>query len=176
MGQTLYGARLIQSKGNGPSLRYDAIGKSSEVFAQNDIVQLNSLSGSAGELKVGSAVVAGSMLVGVIAKADTMTATNTTVAKVYPAFIPIYDDQIWLMGCNSDLSNNHTDAGTYYNITGGTGAQQVDVSGSVSTTTLRCVEIVKVDPYNEGGTGAGSGLRKCMVRILKTPYTNITAT
>src|SRR3990167_7587247 len=58
----------------------------------------------------------------------------------------------------------------------GTGAQQVKVSAGVSTTTLRTVEIVKVDPYDEGGTGAGSGLRKCLVHILKTPYTNIAAT
>jgi hypothetical protein len=80
------------------------------------------------------------------------------------------------MGCNSDLTDNHTDAGTYYNITGGTGAQQIDVSGGVTTTTSRAVEIVKVDPYDEGGSGSGSGLRKALVRILKTPYSNITAT
>jgi hypothetical protein len=166
MGATLYGARLWQSDGNEPELRYDALGKNSEVFAQNDIVSF-----SAGEI-----LVATTAIVGVVVKTDTMTATNTTVAKVYPGFIPIYDDQLWLMGTNSDLSNNHTNAGTYYTITGATGAQQVKVSVGVTTTTDRVVEIVKVDPYNEGGSGAGSGLRKCVVRILKTPYTNITAT
>ena len=172
----IYGARLLQSKGGQPSLRHDALGKNSEVFAVNDIVQLNSVAGSPGELKVASAVVAGSMLVGVVAKAATMSATNTTVALVYPAFVPIYDSQIWLMGTNSDLTDNHTDGGTYYKLTGGTGAQQVDVSSGVQTTTLRVVEIVKVDPFNKGGSGAGSGLRECAVRILKTPYTNIAAT
>lgn len=176
MSQTLYGARLWHSGGNQPSLRHDAMGKNSEVFACNDIVQINSAGASPGEIKVASAVVAGTMLVGVAVKAQTMTSTNTTVAKVYPAFIPFYKDTIWLMGTNSDLTDDHTDAGTYYNITGGTGAQQVNVSGGVTTTTSRCVEIVKVDPQNEGGSGAGSGLRKCLVRFLKTPYYNITAT
>jgi hypothetical protein len=166
MGQTLYGARLWQSDGGEPELRYDALGKISEVFAQNDIVGLSS-----GELLVQTTTA-----VGVVVKTETMSLTNTTVAKVYPAFIPIYDDQLWLMGTNSDLTDNHTDAGTYYMVTGTTGAQQVNVTNGVTTTTSRGVEIVKVDPYNEGGTGAGSGLRKCLVRILKTPYTNITAT
>jgi hypothetical protein len=163
---TLYGARLWQSDGGEPELRYDALGKNSEVFAQNDIVGLSS-----GEL-----LVATSAVVGVVVKTETMSATNTTVAKVYPAFIPVYDDQLWLMSTDADLTNNHTDGGTYYTITGATGAQLVSVDGGVATTTNRTVEIVKVDPYNEGGTGAGSGLRKCLVRILKTPYTNITAT
>jgi hypothetical protein len=173
----IYGARLLQSSGSQPSLRHDALGKNSEVFAVNDIVQLNSaVSTFGGELKVASSVVAGSMLVGVIAKGQTMTSTNTTVALVYPAFTPIYGDQIWLMGTNSDLTDNHTNAGTYYKLTGGTGAQQVDVSSGVQVTTLRVVEIVKVDPFNKGGSGADSGLRECAVRILKTPYTNIAAT
>jgi hypothetical protein len=163
---TLYGARLWQSDGGEPELRYDALGKTSEVFTAGDIVGLTS-----GELLVKTTT-----MVGVVVKTETMSATNTTVAKVYPAFIPIYDDQLWLMGTNSDLTDNHTDAGTYYLINGTTGAQQVGVSAGVQTTTARGVEIVKVDPYNEGGSGAGSGLRKCLVRILKTPYTNITAT
>jgi hypothetical protein len=163
---TLYGARLWQGDGGDPELRYDVVGKDSEVFASNDIVGLSS-----GQLLVTTAAV-----VGVIAKTATMTSTNTTVAKVYPAFIPIYDDQLWLMSTDSDLTGNSTNAGTYYMITGGTGAQLVKVSAGVSTTTNRTVEIVKVDPYNEGGSGAGSGLRKVLVRILKTPYTNITAT
>jgi hypothetical protein len=116
------------------------------------------------------------MMVGVVVKTQTMTSTNTTVAKVYPSFIPIYDDQLWLMGTDSDLTGDSTNGGTYYGLTGATGAQQVYVSNGVSTTTLRAVEIVKVDPFNKGGSGAGSGLRECLVRILKTPYTNITTT
>jgi hypothetical protein len=171
----IYGAKLNQSGGHQPTLRYDTLGKNSEVFACNDIV---SISDDAGALSVETDWVATTTCVGVIAKAQTMESDNETATdhKVYPAYIPIYDDQIWLMGTNSDLTDNHTNAGTYYNITGGTGAQQVDVSGGVSSTTLRCVEIVKVDPFNEGGSGAKSGLRTVLVRILKTPYSNITAT
>ena len=163
---TLYGARLWQSDGGEPELRYDALGKNSEVFTQGDIVGL-----ATGELLVQTSAV-----VGVVVKTATMTSTNTTVAKVYPGFIPVYDDQLWLMSTDSDLTDNHTDGGTYYGITGATGAQLVAVSQGARTTTNRTLEIVKVDPYNEGGTGAGSGLRKVLVRILKTPYTNITAT
>lgn len=166
MGATLYGARLWQSDGGEPELRYDVLGKNSEAFTAGDIVGLSS-----GEL-----LVATSAVVGVVVKTQTMSSTNTTVAKVYPGFIPIYDDQIWLMSTDADLTDNHTNAGTYYTITGATGAQLVSVDGGVATTTNRTVEIVKVDPYNEGGTGAGSGVRKCLVRILKTPYSNITAT
>jgi len=165
MGQTLYGARLWQSDGGEPELRYDAVGKNSEVFAANDIVGVSS----------GQLLVATSAVVGVVVKTQTMASTNTTVAKVYPGFIPVYDDQLWLMSTDSDLTGNSTDAGTYYMVTGSTGAQLVKVSAGVATTTNRTVEIVKVDPYNEGGSGAGSGLRKVLVRILKTPYTNITA-
>jgi hypothetical protein len=166
MGATLYGARLWQSDGGEPELRYDNVGKDSEVFAQNDVVGLSS----------GQLLVQTSAVVGVVVKTETMASGNTTVAKIKPGSIPVYDDQLWLMGTNSDLTGNSTDGGTYYPITGATGAQQVNVSDGVTTTTNRNIEIVKVDPYNEGGTGAGSGLRKCLVRILKTPYTNITAT
>src|SRR3990167_9675946 len=163
---TIYGARLWTEPKNEADLHYDSFGKNSEVFAVNDIVGL-----SAGQLLVATAAI-----VGVVAKTVTMSSTNVTVAKVQPPYIPIENDQLWLMGTDSDLTGNGTDAGTYYMITGGTGAQQVKVSAGVSTTTLRTVEIVKVDPYDEGGTGAGSGLRKCLVHILETPYTNIAAT
>jgi hypothetical protein len=165
MGATLYGARLWQSDGGEPELRYDILGNNSEVFAAGDIVGVTS-----GELNVQTTAI-----VGVVVKTQTMSSTNTTVAKVYPGYIPIYDDQIWLMGTDGDLTDNHTDAGKYFMIGGTTGAQHVNVTDE-ATTTNRDVEIVKVDPYNEGGSGAGSGLRKVLVRILKTPYTNITAT
>lgn len=163
MGATLYGARLWQSPDNTPyNLRYDIIGNNSEAFAANDIVSINSTN----ELVVSTA-----KIVGVVVKSQTMDSDNETVDKTCPGFIPIHHEQVWLMGTNSDLTDNATDVGKYYMITGATGAQQVDVdSGNSTTLTEVNVGIVKVDPYNEGGSGSGSGLRKCLVRFLHTIY------
>lgn len=160
------GAKLWQSGGNGVNTRYDTIGKNSEVFAAGDIVGLSS-----GDLLVNTTAI-----VGVAMKTVTMASDNVTVAKVKPGFIAVNDETIWLMGTNSDLTSNAVDGGTYYPVTGGTGAQVLNVAGGVATAHRRTVMVLKVDPYEEGGTGAGSGLRKCLVRILSTPYTNVTIT
>lgn len=160
------GAKLWQTGDNGVNVRYDTIGKNSEVFASGDIVGLAS-----GDLLVNTTA-----MVGVVLKTATMASDNVTVAMVRPGFIAIDDEKLWLMGTNSDLTSNAVDGGTYYPITGATGAQVVNVSAGVVTGASRSVMIVKVDPYNEGGTGAGSGLRKCLVRLLKTPYANVTLT
>lgn len=162
----LYGAKLYRSSGNEARYQNDALGKNSEAFVNGDLVGLAS----------GLLLVQTTAIVGVIAKTATMTSTNQTVAKVQPLYIPIYQDDIFLMGCDADLTGNATNAGTYYQVEGASGAQQVGVSAGVSATTLRTVEIVEVDPRGIGGTGSGSGLREVLVRILKTPYANITAT
>lgn len=166
MAATLYGARVFRVPAEGTiNYQKDAFGKNSEVFAENDIVGLTS-----GDLAVQTTT-----SVGVVTKTQTMASDNVTVAKVAPLYIPLYPSTLFLMGTNSDLTSNATDAGTYYKITGATGAQQVDVAAGAQTTTQRSVEIVQVDPFDIGGTGAGSGLRMCVVRFLKTPYYNISA-
>ena len=71
------------------------------------------------------------------------------------------------MGTNSDLTDDATDYGTYYRLTGATGAVKVDVSTGVVTNNERQVMIVKVDPRGIGGTGASSGLRECLVKFVK---------
>lgn len=162
----LSGAVVWSENRNESDLYYDSFGKNSEVFASGDLVQLTS-----GLLNVGTVTV-----VGVAAKTATMTSTNQTVAKVQPAYTPISDSTLLLMGTNSDLTGNATDPGTYYSVTGATGAQKVDVTKGVTTSSLRVVEIVQVDPRNIGGTGSGSGLREVLVRIVKTPYTNVQIT
>lgn len=144
--------------------RYDIIGNNSEVFTAGDVVTT-----SGGDLVVASAT---SVVFGAVIKTATMTSDNETVAKVCPAVIPP-ENTVFLMGTNADLSGNDTDVGTYYKLTGATGAQQVDVTSGVTTTTSRIVEIVKVDPRNIGGTGSGSGLRECLVRFVKTPILNV---
>jgi hypothetical protein len=173
MGAVIKGAVVYQEARNESDYRYDILGKNSEVFTGpdashfgGDLVQVSS-----GVLKVGTSAV-----VGVIAKTATMSSTNQTAAKVYPAFIPVAPDTIFLMGTNADLTGNATDGGTYYGVTGATGNQQVDVTTGVRTGSARTVEIVKVDPFNIGGTGSGSGLRQVLVRIVNTPYSNVNIT
>jgi hypothetical protein len=162
---TPVGAQLVQEGDNASSLRYDTLGKDSEVFAVGDVITIAS-----GVLKVAGAT---DTVIGVSAKAQTMAATNDTV---YQPFIPVAMNSIFLMGCNADLTDNETDGGTYYKITGLTGAQYVDVTSGVQATTARIVEIVKVDPFNEGTTGVGGGSRKAYVRFVKTPYFNVSTT
>lgn len=161
----IYGASVFQESGNASNLRYDVIGNNSEVFTKGDLVTT-----SGGDLVVASAT---SVIFGVVAKTQTMASDNETVAKVCPAFVDPSPDTIFLMGSNGDFSGNDTDVGTYYKITGATGAQQVDQASGVQTTTSRVVEIVKVDPRGIGGTGAGSGLREVLVRFVKTPFLNV---
>lgn len=163
----VYGATVDQENRNESDLRYDFIGKNSEVFSSNDIVGAES-----GVLRVVPATAVNTTLavVGTVVKTVTMASTNQTVAKVTPGYVPVADGTIFLMGTNSDLTGNATNGGTYYGITGTTGVQQIDVTTGVTTASSRVVEVVKVDPFNEGGSGAGSGLRKALVRFVKTPY------
>ena len=168
MSVTIYGATVAQENRNESDLRYDTIGKNSEVIAAGDPLTIAS-----GVIKVAGTT---DSITGVAVGAATMTSNNATVAKVTPAYVPA-DQTIFLMGTNSDLTGNGTDGATYYKLTAATtGTVQVDVTSGVQTTTSRVVEIVKVDPFNLGGTGAGSGLRTCLVRFVKTPYTNVTIT
>lgn len=163
---TIYGAQQVQTGGNQGTLRQDAVGKNNEAFAVGDPVSIAS-----GKIQVYTTTME---IIGVAAKTQTMSAANATVTStsVYPAFIPA-DEGVFLMGTNSDLTGNATDGGTYYKLAGATGVVQVDVASGVQTLSSRQVEIVKVDPFNEGGTGSGSGLRKCLVRFVSTPYTNV---
>ena len=168
MAITIYGASVYQEKGNPSNYRYDVLGDNSEVFTSGDVVTLE----AAGTMAVGGAA---TTVLGVVPKTQTMASDNETVAKVHPAYTPA-DDTIFLMGTNSDLSAAPGSEGLYYGLTGTTGIQQVDVTSGVTSGASRIVEIVKVDPLNLGGTGAGSGLRTCLVRFVKTPYTNVTIT
>ena len=158
----LYGARLYQTPGNEVNFRYDLIGKTSDVVAAGDILSME-----AGVLEVTDA--ATEAIAGVAAGA--VTAAQNAGAKYVP-FIPADENNVFLMGTNSDLTGNATNYGTFYGITGGTGAQQVDVSSSVTTGTSRQVMILKVDPRKIGGTGSGSGLREVLVKFVRVPEFN----
>ena len=164
----LYGAVPVQELENTQNLRYDALGKNSSAFTAGDPLTIAS-----GLIDLGSST---STIVGVAAKTQTMASNNQTVGLVYPAFYPVTEQTIFLMGTNADLTGNATDGGTYYKLAGTTGIVQVDVTSGVQTGANRVVEIVKVDPYGVGGTGSGSGVRQCYVRFVKTPYLNVTIT
>lgn len=168
MPQTFYGARLFESPKNEVNAEYPALGANSEAFTQYDIV---SVSGAVGSNTLGVAA-ATSVVVGVAFKTVTMTSTNTTVAKVFPGVLVVDEFNKFFMSTNSDLTNTLTDYGKFYKLAGATGAQLVDVTGGVQTTTNRVVQIIEVDPYNVGGTGAGSGLRQVVVRFVKTAVAN----
>ena len=157
----LYGAKLWQEAyGTGsPDYRYDIIANNSEDLDTGDPVSINTTN----ELVIQSGTLA---VVGVAVKDATATSDNETVAKVRPAFIPS-EDHVWLMGTNSDLTDNATDYGKYYRLTGASGLVQVDVTTGVQTNNERLVMIVKVDPRGIGGTGSGSGVREVLVKFVK---------
>lgn len=159
---TLYGARLWQAPEESVNARYDMLGQSSEVIAAGDILNMES-----GNIEVADA--ATDAIAGVAITPSTAAQNDGTK---YIGYIPADENYVWLMGTNSDLTDNATDFGTFYAITGATGAQQVNVSGSVTTTTSRQVMIVKVDPRGIGGTGAASGLRECLVKFVRIPQFN----
>ena len=168
MGQVIYGGSLFRSQDNASLASYDAIGKNSEVITIGDPLTLNS-----GILSVATTI---NNIVGFAMKTQTMASNNQTVAKVTPGYFPIRENDLYLMGSNTDLTGNATNGGTYYQlIAAATGVMQIDGSG-VQSTANRVVEVVEVDPFNIGGTGAGSGLRQVVVRVVKTPYTNVTIT
>jgi hypothetical protein len=155
----LYGASLYQSQNKESNFRYDILGKAAEAFTVGDCVSMAS-----GVLKVTAA--ATDPIAGVAVKTATMANPNTTT---YEGFIPADENYTFLMGTNAALTDNKTDYGTFYSITGTTGIQQVDVTGGVKTTTSRQVMIVKVDPNNVGGT---DGLKQALVKFVRIPEFN----
>jgi hypothetical protein len=138
---TYYGAKLVSSPVNGVNLDGgQVIGKNSEVFAEGDPVTIDASNG----LKVAGTTDA---IYGIAIKAQTMTGSNQTVAKVKPSVIVPDLDYEFLMGCNAVLTPL-TSVGAFYKLTAATtGAVQVDVTSGVQTTTNRVVECSCVDPF-----------------------------
>jgi hypothetical protein len=161
MASTIFGATVWQSTTNPVNYRTGAAGKNSEVITSGDPLTVAS-----GVIKVVSA--ATDPIIGVAAKTQTMGAANQTIntSTVYPLYTPADENVTFLMGCNTALTGNSTDVGKYFGLTGATGAVQVNVSGSVTTTTSRQVVIVKVDPY---GLGTTEGLSEVLVNFFNAP-------
>ncbi len=165
----IYGASVAQSPQNEVNVQYDILGKNSAAFTVGDPITIAS----------NVALVAGNSdtVIGFAVKTQTMAADNLTVAKVTPGYVPVETNMLYLMGTNTDLTSTAANFGAYCALTGNTtGTVQVDGSNLAQTTSNRVVVIDKVDPFNEGGTGAGSGLRTVLVRFVKTPYNNVAIT
>jgi hypothetical protein len=145
---TYYGAQLASSPVNGANFDGGQVyGKNSEVFTANDLCTIDASHG----LKVAGATDA---IYGMVQKTQTMTSTNETVALVKPVCLVPDLDYEFLMGCNANLTAL-TSVGAFYKLTGTTGAQQVDVTSGVQTTTARVVECTAVDPFGTGDLKTG---------------------
>lgn len=154
----LYGAVEQKSPTKETNYSYGTRGKNSEVFTENDVIT----AGVNGMFVAG----AGDAVLGVIAKTQTMAGSNETVEKVEPAFTPIDQDYEFLMGTNADL-DPLADVNAYFDITGTTGIQQVNVSAGHMLPPYGIVMCTKVDPNQVGGSGAGSGLRQGLFKFVK---------
>lgn len=161
MARTIYGATVTTTPDGKGAVNFDGgkvIGKNSEVFAAGDPVKIAS----------GVLAVAGTTdtVYGVVQKTQTMASNNESVGLVKPVVLVPDMGYQFLMGTNADLAA--TNVGTYYKLTTATsGAVQVDVSGGAMTGTARVVECTAVDPFQEGGSGSGSGLRQGLFRFVK---------
>lgn len=157
---TLYGAQLYRSNKNETDINYDVLGETSSVVAVGDIL-------TATDSNVVNVISAATEYVLGVA-AGAVTAAKNDGTKYVP-YIPADLDTVWLMGCNAALTDNATNYGTFYGITGATGVQQVNVSSGVTSTTSRQVMIVKVDPNGVGGT---DGPKQALVKFVRIPQFN----
>lgn len=165
----IYGGSVASSPTKEVNVSYDVIGKNSAAFTVGDPLTVAS----------NNALVAGNSdaILGFAVKTQTMSSSNVTVAKVAPGYLPIDPQALYLMGVNTDLTSTASNFGAYCALTANTTAiVQIDGSNLARTGADRVVSIVVVDPFNEGGTGSGSGLRTVLVRVVKTPYSNVSIT
>lgn len=164
MARTIYGFTLFRSPVNEDN--FDGgkvIGNNSEEFTSGDAVTISS-----GFLQVAGAT---DRVYGIVQKSQTMASDNETVGLVKPSVqVPDLGYE-FLAGTNADLAA--TSVGTYYKLVGTTGIMQVDVSAGAMTGAARIVECTQVDPLNEGGTGAGSGLRQGVFRFVNQFNTQV---
>ena|SRR3990167_10906885 len=157
MARTIYGAELFKSPNLGENYDSSFIGTNSEVITRGAPLSL-----------VGGFVIVNSgtmSTVGVATATATMSATNQTVARVKPSFIPIDQEYDFLMGTNADISA--TNVGVYYQLTGTSTTIQVDITYGATTGSSRLVVCSKADPLNEGGTGSGSGARQGLFKFVR---------
>ena len=165
----IFGASVGRAPQNEVDVQYDVVGKNSAAFTLGDPITVVS----------GKALVAGNSdtVIGFAVKTQTMPSDNVGNANIAPGYVEVDTNMLYLMGTNTDLTNTATNFGNYCSLTANTtGTVQVDASNTARTTVDRVVAIAQVDPFNEGGSGSGSGLRTVLVRFVKTPYTNVAIT
>lgn len=140
----MYGAQNARTNVDIPS--YDSaspIGKNSEVFNKGDIVTVAS-----GFVKVSGV---NDRPYGIIDLTATMSSTNQTVAKQRPPIVPNTSDLTFEMDLNADGAE--ADNGSFFQLTGTTGAMLVDYSSKSAT--VGPVVLVKLDPRGEGSVRRG---------------------
>lgn len=119
------------------------IGTNSAQFTMGDILTLTS-----GFLAVAGA---NSRPVGISNYSGTMTADNQTVAKFEPAFYPASDNLRFEMDFSANAAE--ADVGSFFQLTGATGAQKVDYA--TKSATVGPVVLEKLDPRGEGSVLRG---------------------
>ena len=138
----MYGANYLRLAYDEAPLSY-AIGTNSEVFNKGEIVSFAS-----GYLTINT----GNLVpAGIVDTSKTMASDNVTVAKVQVPFMSA--DQVMTFEMDFDSAETVAYQCYFYQITGATGAQKV--SQSTHSTTVGIVQLVKLDPRNEGSTTRG---------------------
>lgn len=154
----MYGAQFPRTNIPVKPLGY-AVGTNSTQFTKGDILEKNS-----GFLKV---VNGGTdILIGISDYSGTMASDNQTVAKQEVPYIPADRDFLFEMDFDNDAAA--ADQGSYFTITGATGAQQVSYASKSAT--VGQVVLEKLDPRGEGS------VRRGLFRFAKTSETYTPAT
>jgi hypothetical protein len=125
----------------GPDVPVEAsvVGKNSEVFAVADPVTIAS-----GFLKVAAA---GERIIGYALDAVTMASDNQTVAKVAPKIYPALNGLVQ-MQYTADQAAVATDVGLFADLSGTTGAIQINLAGGASGQFV----VLDYDPEKDGTT------------------------
>lgn len=138
----LFGTAAVKSDFDTPNYQY-LLGTNSAQFTDGDVV-----TETAGFLAVAGA---NSRPLGIAKLSATMTASNQTVAKQEVPYIPASYELTFEMDFNASAAA--ADVGAFFQLTGATGAQQVNYS--TLSATVGPVVLVKLDPRGEGSVVRG---------------------
>jgi hypothetical protein len=133
-------AQRFQKVPDNIAIAADIIGNNSEVFAPADPVSID----ANGNLIVATA---GVKVIGFATDDVTMSSSNETVAKVKPNYIPAYQG-VKMVYTADQAAVTADDIGEYCDLTGTTGAIQMDLTGGTSGQFI----ILEADPDGDGTT------------------------
>ena len=137
----MYGARWVGNIGGGTATIKNFIAKSTEVITKGDWISIDDASGHA------DVAGADEPLMGIAN--ETVTGTGSNYVEVVLAL----PGTLFLMDNDNDTDTfARTDVGEWTDITGTTGAQQVDTSTGAATPDANSSQLVALD-YNPQGFG-----------------------